>query len=70
MASRLAPIALCVLLCACQPVVKVDVCQGWQPIYPSRQDVLTDGTAKQVLAHDQYGLKMGCWKIPKKNPSK
>jgi len=26
--------------------------------------VLTDGTARQILAHDEYGAHMGCWKSP------
>ena len=27
-------------------------------------DTLTDGTAKQILAHDNYGVTQGCWKHP------
>jgi hypothetical protein len=48
------------------PATKVDPCAGWSAIYPSRQDVLTDGTAKQILAHDLHGVAQGCWKAPKK----
>jgi hypothetical protein len=47
-------------------VVKVDHCTGWAAIHPSKADVLTDGTAKQILAHDQLGVDMGCWQAPKK----
>jgi len=44
--------------------VKSDPCAGWSPIYASKQDVLTDGTAKQILAHDLHGVQAGCWKRP------
>lgn len=39
-----------------------DYCTPWRAIYPSRQDVLTDGTAKAILAHDQTGEKLCGWK--------
>jgi hypothetical protein len=29
-------------------------------------DMLTDGTAKQIQAHDIHGVKVGCWPAPKK----
>ena len=35
-------------------------CAGWQAIYVSKQDKLTDGTAAQILKHDEYGAKLGC----------
>jgi len=50
--------------CAIKPIVRTDFCSGWRPICPSRQDVLTDGTAKQILAHDQHGVDMKCWPAP------
>lgn len=58
------------LLASCKagPETKIDVCTGWEAIYPSKQDVLTDGTAKQILAHDEHGVKQGCWKEPTKKP--
>lgn len=31
-----------------------------------RADLLTDGTAKQILAHDLHGVDVGCWKEPAK----
>lgn len=37
-------------------------CAGWDPINPSRKDVLTDGTAKQIVAHNEFGEKQRCWK--------
>lgn len=47
-------------------VIEPDRCAGWAPIYPSRADVLTDSTARQILAHDEFGARMGCWKAPTK----
>jgi len=37
-------------------------CAGWHEFEPSSRDVLTDGTAKQMLAHNEFGAKQGCWK--------
>lgn len=53
--------------CATKTTVKVDHCTGWAPIYPSGNDVLTDGTARQILAHDEFGARMGCWPKPVPN---
>lgn len=39
-------------------------CAGWRPIYPHADDVLTDETAAQILAHDEHGAEQGCWKEP------
>lgn len=47
-------------------VVKVDPCTGWEPIYVSGVDVLSDATAKSIYAHDLHGVSQGCWKAPKK----
>ena len=41
---------------------KASVCAGWEPFQPSRLDDLTEGTAKQIIAHNEYGIKMGCWR--------
>ena len=65
-------LANCVILASfgtsgCTPklvAVKSDPCAGWAPIYASKLDVLTDGTAKQILAHDLHGVQAGCWKRP------
>lgn len=35
-------------------------CSGFAPIYVSKADKLTDGTAKAILKHDEYGAKLGC----------
>ncbi|WP_263846913.1 hypothetical protein [Sedimentimonas flavescens] len=38
-----------------------DAC-GWvKPIHPSRADVLTDGTARQILTHNLTGDKVCGW---------
>lgn len=36
------------------------VCTGWGPIKVSKEDVLSEGTAKQILAHDEYGARLKC----------
>lgn len=56
--------------CTPRTIVKTDFCTGWKPILPSRQDVLTDGTAKQILAHDQHGVDMKCWPAPTRKSGK
>lgn len=56
---------LALLLASCAPigrVTKLDPCAGWSKITASRDDVLTDPTAKQILAHDEHGAAIGCWK--------
>jgi hypothetical protein len=35
-------------------------CAGWSPIMVSKSDKLTDGTARQILAHDEYGAALAC----------
>lgn len=47
-------------------VTVVDHCTGWEAIYVSGQDVLTDQTAKQIQAHDEHGVTQNCWNAPKK----
>ena len=56
--------------CAPRTIVKTDHCTGWAPIYADGSDVLTDGTARQILAHDEYGARMGCWKAPTRKSEK
>lgn len=43
-------------------VTKPDPCAGWSKITTSKDDVLTDPTSKQILAHDEHGEAIGCWK--------
>jgi len=31
----------------------------------SQTDVLSAETERSILAHDEYGVKQGCWKAPK-----
>lgn len=38
-----------------------DGCLGWQPIYVSRDDDLTDETARQILAHNEVGEQRCGW---------
>ena len=37
-------------------------CAGWSAIQPSRSDRLTIGTKQQILAHNEFGVKQGCWR--------
>jgi hypothetical protein len=41
--------------------IRPDPCTGWAAIYVSKSDVLTDGTSKQILAHNEHGAAIGCW---------
>jgi len=38
-----------------------DACGPWRPILVSRGDVLTDGTARQILAHNETGRRLCGW---------
>lgn len=65
-------LAICAMAagCAIEPT-KLDPCAGWEMICPSRKDTLTDGTSKQILAHDEHGKALGCWsscRAPKPKP--
>jgi hypothetical protein len=42
--------------------VKVDPCAPWKPIYVSKADKLTDGTARQIKDHDETGERLCGWK--------
>jgi hypothetical protein len=59
----LLPLLLLLASCATTGgcVTKPDPCAGWSPIYVSRTDVLSDGTAKQILAHDEHGKQVCGW---------
>lgn len=61
------------LLAACAttgPEIKIvdTACRWTKPIYVSRGDILTDGTADQIEAHNETGAKRCGWKrtSPKK----
>lgn len=47
--------------CATNPVFKDD-CDWVKPILPSRADVLTPETKRQILAHNEAGEKLCGWK--------
>lgn len=38
-----------------------DPCGAWRPIYVSQADALTDGTARQILAHNETGRRLCGW---------
>lgn len=56
------------LLTACGTAGRVidqgHVCAGWRPILVSQADVLTEGTARQIEAHNEFGAEQGCWQAP------
>lgn len=57
-------LALALACSACTaPQVRTitDYCTPWRPIYISTQDVLTDATARAILAHDETGAKLCGW---------
>jgi hypothetical protein len=35
------------------PAISAGGCEWAKPVFVSRQDVLTDGTARQILAHNE-----------------
>jgi hypothetical protein len=37
------------------------VCAGWKPILVHPADRLTEGTARQIEAHNLFGEGEGCW---------
>lgn len=37
-------------------------CAAFQPIYVSRADTLTDGTAEQILVHNETGGRLCRWR--------
>lgn len=53
---------LALLLTGCASGSGIDVCGAFRPIYPSSRDVLTEGTAEQVLAHNLTGKELCGWR--------
>lgn len=50
------------LLAGCSSIgAGTSACSGWRPVYVSRADVLTDGTARQILAHNEAGRRLCGW---------
>lgn len=35
-------------------------CTGWSAIYVSPKDKLTEGTEREILAHNEYGASLKC----------
>ena len=66
MDARLILIGALTLACggcaAPQTRTVTDYCTPWRPIYISKQDVLTDPTARAILQHDETGAKLCGWK--------
>lgn len=58
MDARLIVLAAALLLSGCAG----SNCGGWSAIYPSRSDVLSEGTADQILKHNSYGASQCGWK--------
>lgn len=53
------------LLTGCEtagPATDQGFCAVGRPIYVSRQDVLTEGTADQIEAHNNTGARVCGWK--------
>lgn len=49
------------------PVIVDNGCAWAKPIYVSKVDVLTDGTAEAILAHNVTGARICGWKKLQKN---
>ena len=47
--------------CAIDPRGLRDDCDWAEPIRPSRQDVLSDGTLAQIVAHNEVGARLCGW---------
>ena len=65
--SVLGMLILLPLLASCAPGQETKTsngCEWVKPIYPSVNDRLTDGTAKQILDHDETGKTICGWKQP------
>jgi len=45
-----------------EPVVNDNGCSWAKPIYVSKMDVLTDGTARQIKDHDEAGARICGWR--------
>jgi hypothetical protein len=50
------------LLTSCGNGGRATDCAWVRPIYTSQTDELTDGTAKQILAHNETGVEICGWK--------
>jgi hypothetical protein len=57
---RLSVIAVLIAGCAIDPGVGSG-CDWAEPIRPSRADQLSEGTARQILAHNETGAQLCGW---------
>jgi hypothetical protein len=63
--KMIALLASLVLLTGCEtagPVTDRGFCSVGRPIYVSKQDVLTEGTADQIEAHNGTGARVCGWR--------
>lgn len=63
-ATLTALISIAVLTAGCATDLRPlrDDCDWAEPIRPSREDVLTDGTLAQIVAHNEVGERICGWK--------
>lgn len=54
-------LASLILLSACASAGPATSCGPWRPIYVSRADVLTEGTVRAILAHNETGASLCGW---------
>ena len=47
--------------CAIEPSRSRESCDWAEPIRPSREDVLTDETLAQIVAHNEVGTRLCGW---------
>ncbi|QDZ10500.1 hypothetical protein FPZ08_06905 [Devosia ginsengisoli] len=59
--SLAAMMLMSVLLAGCA-TTSGDFCDVASPIRPSVQDQVTDGTKRQIVAHNDYGSRACGWK--------
>lgn len=56
-----------VLSAGCSPQIPSDTCAGWQAIYmapgtPAWLNTHDRPTLAAIVAHDEFGAQIGCWK--------
>jgi hypothetical protein len=48
--------------CGIDPGRAHEACEWAEPIRPSRQDVLSDATLAQIVAHNEIGARLCGWR--------
>lgn len=63
---KIASLASLILLAACatNSAVQSDPCGPFRPIYVGKNDVLTEQTARDLLAHNRTGRELCNWGRP------